>query len=73
MSSFDLAVSPWGEGIQWRRKDNAAPVRRILPDEGRDLRPIAQRSVMAALTDVAIGQGLKGHQVWGMAPTMPQA
>ncbi|HLQ33115.1 MAG TPA: ABC transporter substrate-binding protein [Chloroflexota bacterium] len=33
---------------------------------------VARGSVMSSLNEVAIGQGIKAHQVWGMAPRPPQ-
>ncbi len=38
-----------------------------------NLTAVAQGKVMASLNEVAIGQGLKGKQVWGMAPGLPHA
>jgi NitT/TauT family transport system substrate-binding protein len=37
------------------------------------LTAVAQGSAMGPLTEAAIGAGLKGKQVWGMAPKLPQA
>jgi ABC-type nitrate/sulfonate/bicarbonate transport system substrate-binding protein len=37
------------------------------------LTAVAQGSAMGPLTEAAIGAGLKGKQVWGMAPRLPQA
>lgn len=49
----------------------------ILQFEGglsaTNLAAVAQGQAMASLNEVAIGQGLKGKQVWGMAPRLPQA
>ncbi len=36
-----------------------------------NLTAVAQGKVMASLNEVAIEQGLKGKQVWGMAPRLP--
>jgi NitT/TauT family transport system substrate-binding protein len=38
-----------------------------------NLTAVAQGAAMASLNEVAIGQGLRGKQVWGLAPRMPQA
>ncbi len=38
-----------------------------------NLTAVAQGKVMASLNEVAIQAGLKGKQVWGMAPRLPQA
>ncbi|MCA1646085.1 MAG: ABC transporter substrate-binding protein, partial [Chloroflexi bacterium] len=37
------------------------------------LTAVAQGAAMGPLTEAAIGSGLKGKQVWGMAPRLPQA
>ena len=37
------------------------------------LTAVAQGSAMGPLNEAAIGSGLKGKQVWGMAPKLPQA
>ena len=37
------------------------------------LTAIAQGAAMGPLNEAAIGSGLKGKQVWGMAPKLPQA
>src|SRR5437016_1233453 len=37
------------------------------------LTAVAQGAAMGPLTEAAIGSGLKGKQVWGMAPKPPQA
>ncbi len=37
------------------------------------LTAVAQGSAMGPLNEAAIGAGLKGKQVWGMAPKLPQA
>ena len=37
------------------------------------LTAVAQGAAMGPLTEAAIGAGLKGKQVWGMAPKLPQA
>ena len=34
---------------------------------------VAQGSVIGPLNEAAIGGGVKGHQIWGMAPHAPQA
>jgi len=34
---------------------------------------VARGEAISALTDAAIGQGLKGKQIWGLAPHMPQS
>jgi len=34
---------------------------------------IAQGDTVAQLSDIAIAQGLKGHQIWGLAPRPPQS
>ncbi len=49
----------------------------ILQFEGglsaSNLTAVAQGTVMASLNEAAIGAGLKGKQVWGMAPKPPQS
>jgi ABC-type nitrate/sulfonate/bicarbonate transport system substrate-binding protein len=37
------------------------------------LTAVAQGAVLGPLNEAAIGGGIKGHQVWGMAPRPPQA
>ena len=37
------------------------------------LTAVAQGAAMASLNEAAIGGGLKGKQVWGMAPRLPQS
>jgi NitT/TauT family transport system substrate-binding protein len=37
------------------------------------LTAVAQGSAMGTLTEAAVGAGLKGKQVWGMAPKLPQS
>src|SRR5438105_7937327 len=34
---------------------------------------VARGSVMSSINATAIGQGIKAHQLWGMAPRLPQA
>jgi NitT/TauT family transport system substrate-binding protein len=34
---------------------------------------VARGSVMSSINATAIGQGVKAHQLWGMAPRLPQA
>src|SRR3954471_11740897 len=34
---------------------------------------IAQGDTVAQLSDIALAQGLKGHQIWGLAPRPPQS
>src|SRR5215470_14293147 len=34
---------------------------------------VAQESAISAVSDVAIGRGMKVKQIWGLAPRMPQA
>ena len=38
-----------------------------------NLTAVAQGAAMGPLNEAAIGSGLKGKQVWGMAPKLPQA
>src|SRR5205823_3585313 len=38
-----------------------------------NLTAVAQGASMGPLNEAAIGSGLKGKQVWGMAPKLPQA
>jgi len=39
---------------------------------GTSVTAVAQGSAVANLPDVAIARGLKGRQIWGLAPLAPQ-
>ena len=40
---------------------------------GTSVTAVAQGSAISNLPDVAIARGLKGKQIWGLAPRLPQA